>query len=488
MSLFIHPPYDEWRTVLRSNREAFSTLRARLGEKRVFAIRDEVATLAGKYTESLQALAKSCGIELSPNHMVSELSPAQPIIMTGHQPIIYHPGLMRKEQMFAEIARDTGALGLHVVIDSDEGDGGALVWPRVLNGSIELKRVSLVESKALDSKLIFCEQRLRSAQEIGEVFNELVADLTQSGLHGSVGRVREVAALYQSLAGQPVSAAHSIVRWFISGRSWCEAPLTDLVSSEGLREVVRELVNDGERVGACYNETLDSYRREHKIDNLANPFPNLKVGADGIELPLWRVAHGMRMPVMWNRGAPPLAAGLVCPRGAITTMLLRGYCSDLFIHGLGGARYDRFVDEFAQRYLGVVLPAFVVASETRHLFPKEVQAISEQLELASNRKELIARTENFLGRGIFSDEEENSLHSMITERNRLRTAIQGATSPEERSAVAHALNAANRAVREIVENGSLQQVIAEAPARQAALQRWSHREFPFFLFPVPVPT
>jgi hypothetical protein len=165
-------------------------------------------------------------------------------------------------------------------------------------------------------------------------------------------------------------------------------------------------------------------------------------------------------------------------------MLLRGYCSDLFIHGLGGARYDRFVDEFAQHYLGIALPKFVVASETWYLFPDEVQAMSEQLELTSNRKELIARTENFLGRGIFSEEEETRLHSIISDRNHLRTAIQGAQSPEERSAAAHALNATNRAVREIVEGGSLQQVIAEAPARQAALRQWSYREFPFFLFPV----
>jgi hypothetical protein len=484
MSLTIQPPYHEWQAVLRSNQDAFIAARERLGKSRVLAVRNEALAIAKRYTDSLHALAKSCGIELPRYQMDSGPQSGPPIVMTGHQPIVYHPGLMRKEQTLAGFTRDTGAIGLHVIIDSDEGDGGALVWPRVSSGSIELKRASLVESKALDKKLIFCEQRLRSTEEIGEVFDELCADLVESGLHESDQRVRGISRLYQALAGQPVSAAHSIVRWAISGRSWCEAPLTDLVGSQGLREVVQDLVNDGERLGSCYNATLDSYRREHKIDNLANPFPNLKVSAEQIELPLWRVVNGVRVPVVWNRGENALAAGLVCPRGAITTMLLRGYCSDLFIHGLGGARYDRFVDEFAQDYLGVALPKFVVASETRYLFPDEVQAISERLELISNRKELIARTENFFGRGIFSEEEETRLHSIVSERNHLRTVIQGAQSPEERSGAAHALNATNRAVREIVEGGSLRQVIAEAPARQAALRQWSYREFPFFLFPV----
>ena len=76
----------------------------------------------------------------------------------------------------------------------------------------------------------------------------------------------------------------------------------------------------------------------------------------------------------------------LAPRGSITTMLLRGYCSDIFIHGLGGAKYDPFVDALAKQYLRVALPRFVVASRTQTLFPKEALNYEDALALRDQYK------------------------------------------------------------------------------------------------------
>jgi hypothetical protein len=63
--------------------------------------------------------------------------------------------------------------------------------------------------------------------------------------------------------------------------------------------------------------------------------------------------------------------------------------------------------------------------------------------------------------------------------------LQKASSAEEKSRAAHALNALNKQVREVVETGSLRQHIENAPQNEAALARWSFREFPFFLYKLP---
>jgi hypothetical protein len=482
MSLTIEPPYTEWQTILRRNQMVLDATWAQLGQSRVADIRREALAKARSYTQSLQDLAKSLTIELPSFRLDLGKDNVQPIIMTGHQPVIYHPGLARKERAAAQFIRDCGGVGIHVVIDSDEGDAGMLVWPRVHNGSLELKRASLAEEVTKAETGIYRAQRLRHADAIADIFVELQEDLRQSSLQQLLGRVGDVARVYTALAGQPVAAAHSIVRWSLCGRSWLEVPLSDLVVDSTLENVIRDFVADGDRLSSCYNSALTVYRKEHKIDNLANPFPNLKVTTVGSELPFWRVSGEKREPCFLEGGQAASAHETLFPRGAITTLLLRGYCSDLFIHGLGGARYDRFVNSLAQQYLGVRLPDFVVASETRYLFPEQVAKISAQLELVTNRKEIISRTSNFLGREIFSPEEEQRLQLIIAERERLRAAIQGSLTPEERSAVAHALNAANNEVRQIVEGGSLQQVIASAPSLRAALLRWGYREFPFFLF------
>jgi hypothetical protein len=163
-------------------------------------------------------------------------------------------------------------------------------------------------------------------------------------------------------------------------------------------------------------------------------------------------------------------------------MILRGFCSDLFIHGLGGGKYDQFVDRCAAAYLGVQLPAFVVASRTRYIFPERVAELQRAVELASKIKEITSKTEQYLNQGIFTTEEEVALRKLILERNTFKEALQSAATPEAKSAAAHTLNDANRKVRSLVETGSLRDVVTNAAAHEAMLARWSYREFPFFLW------
>jgi 23S rRNA G2069 N7-methylase RlmK/C1962 C5-methylase RlmI len=130
----------------------------------------------------------------------------------------------------------------------------------------------------------------------------------------------------------------------------------------------------------------------------------------------------------------------------------------------------------------VELPKFVVASETQYLFPNEVKRIGREVEIALQFKEIVARTEKFFGQDIFSPEEERTLQLLIDSRNQLRAKIQQAQTEADRRPIAHALNEANRRVRDILEAGSLQAIRARASSNEAALTRWKFREFPFFMF------
>ena len=52
------------------------------------------------------------------------------------------------------------------------------------------------------------------------------------------------------------------------------------------------------------------------------------------------------------------------PRAVVTTMFSRLVLSDIFLHGVGGARYDRLTDVIIERFFGIPAPGFVVASAT----------------------------------------------------------------------------------------------------------------------------
>jgi hypothetical protein len=55
------------------------------------------------------------------------------------------------------------------------------------------------------------------------------------------------------------------------------------------------------------------------------------------------------------------------PRALALTMWARLFLADLFIHGIGGAKYDRITDVLIEDYFGVAPPAMACVSATLHL-------------------------------------------------------------------------------------------------------------------------
>jgi hypothetical protein len=474
------PPYANWHEILKINLASRTERELALGAPRFKAIRDQLLSRAISYTKSLVDLARAKGLTeiTAPTENQTQV---EKIVMTGHQPVIYHPGLLYKLEVSRRFSRDTGAVPVQVVIDTDEGDAGSISWPLVSAGNLEIKRASIGSDGGTDS--LYSEQRVADGDTVTRVFDQIIEDLKTSGLEQVASRVVEVKSAYVALAGESLIAANSIVRWLFSDTAMLEVPLSELLKVDEFKAVLEGFYSDAPRLVETYNATLDSYRKEHRISNAANPFPNMKIDQRGAEVPLWRILKGTRSPVFNKSDLPsPVEddGGFLATRGSLTTLLLRAYCSDLFVHGLGGGKYDRFVEQFAKSYLGVTLPTFVVASRTVSLFPEKVAKLSREVELASNVKEMTSKTELFLGQGIFTEEEERQLKGIITKRDELRLKLQGPIESDQRSVVSRELSEENRKARGIIEQGSLKPIIASAAANEALLARWSFREFPFF--------
>jgi hypothetical protein len=262
---------------------------------------------------------------------------------------------------------------------------------------------------------------------------------------------------------------------------YLEVPLSEVVKLPLFGRVIDRVLFDAPKFVAVYNATLDAFREERKIKNPANPFPNMKVEDGGIEMPFWNLSGGVRRPVIVRGYETGGADVSIAPRGSMVTFLARAYLSDIFIHGLGGGKYDPFVDAFAERYLGVQLPKFVVASATRYMFPEQVKRFTEARELKAKYKELVSHTENYFSKGLFSDAEEADLAALVAKRKELLTSLQGANSAEARSIAAHALNGINRQVKSRIEDSSIAHILKDGAIDESTFARWTYRECPLFL-------
>ena len=61
------------------------------------------------------------------------------------------------------------------------------------------------------------------------------------------------------------------------------------------------------------------------------------------------------------------AGNKIRPRAITTTMFSRLFFADVFIHGIGGAKYDTITDEIIREFFGIDPPGFVTISATLYL-------------------------------------------------------------------------------------------------------------------------
>jgi hypothetical protein len=102
--------------------------------------------------------------------------------------------------------------------------------------------------------------------------------------------------------------------------------------------------------------------------------------------------------VLCSLGADPATAAqtlsassvALAPKALALTLFTRMFVADLFIHGVGGGRYDQVTDDVVHRYFGVDAPSFAVASATMLMplgLPVIADAEIEEASMALNRLE-----------------------------------------------------------------------------------------------------
>lgn len=475
MVVTLNPPYEEWKAILASNLMMAQAVHRVVGEECVTAIRREMLEAARGYAAQLQACALKVGIPIeSQSGRIS--NGAHPIVMAGHQPIIYHSGILEKTKRLTTIARETGGLALNIAIDTDEGDAGRVLWPLR-----EGEQIHIREGVITTRMKLYRDQRIASNAQVAEVFAEMIRELHSSGQPEAANGALRACRLYEALEGESAVLANALVRKSLCGDGYDEIPLSVILEAPSVKTFIQRIVDDADRFTAMYNATLEAYRADHKIKNPANPFPNMERDSEGVEVPLWEIVDGTRRRLVVRPGQPFSASFLLAPRGSIVTLLLRGVCSDLFIHGIGGAKYDQFVNAFARALWGESLPSFVVASATRYLFPERVEHYLRARDMKANYKAMVSHTADFLGKGFFSAEDERTLRPLVGRRSELLALLQHVRTKEERSPIAHELNDINRLLKGAIDTSSLAPLLRDGAIDDAVLNRWMCREFPFFL-------
>ncbi len=322
------------------------------------------------------------------------------MVVTGHQPELFHPGVWVKNFAVAGIARASGSVGLNLIVDNDIPKGPSIRVPYLDGGKLRVKPLAFdvwagespYEDQAVQDEAMFAGFAAAVHRTAGSLLPAPLLDSYWPRVLGYAAETDRVGLRF-ALARRAVEAEWGIHNW--------ELPISAVCQTEAFGWFTAHLLAHLPRFQATHNAALARYRAAYGIRSKNHPVPALARQGDWLEAPfwVWRSDNPRRKPLMARQGKAtlelriagedeiiaelpltpdrdaccsiePLAdlatRGIRLRTRALTTTLFARYIlGDLFVHGIGGAKYDELGDELARGFFGIEPPSFLTLSLTQ---------------------------------------------------------------------------------------------------------------------------
>lgn len=494
------PPFEGWASLARANHAAARAW--------TFLVAGVPAT---DLREQARAESLATAAEFSAGMGVEVAPPGPPdglVVATGHQPELYHPGVWIKDFLLQRLADESGATAIDLVVDSDAFQVLGVSAPCMAPGVKRCTQYLAIGGPNTS----YASATVPSERDVNDFC--AAADNMLASLPAPAVR-RHFAAFCAHLeAARP--DARSLAELVTmarrryeapAGSTYLELPVTSVARTAAFRTFVVDLALNARRFSDAYNAELAEYRFVNKTRSAAQPFPDLAVETDSVELPLWLLGAGRTSVVareladgitrlegidgtaIVDLPADPAAAvaalaasdALIAPKALALTTFVRLFACDLFIHGVGGGRYDRVADGVCRRYYGIEPPEFVVASTTMYL-PIGAHIVSED-EVAAAKARLNRLEHNpdaLLDEVEFDSAEEHSnAVELAHEKADLVSAI--ARPDADKKALGARIREVNTALAALLAplRAGMEAEVARLEAQRAVSEILTDRTYPF---------
>ena len=307
------------------------------------------------------------------------------VIATGHQPSLWHPGILAKYLVSRHACNDTGTTLLNIVVDHDTTDVLTLDVPVIRDQRIEVNTLRLAHQ---NPNLPLCSHPpvdpatvlrslgdARSSDELAVDLSPLIEVWFDQDLAGC-GSLGAQASLVMSKL---------MARYHIEATALCSA---DTLRREDTAGVVTQMISNARACALAYNEAIDQtpdagVRR-------------LTITDDRVELPMWLVSPneerrrvyvdvqgdvsvaGLQWPVDVKECLTGDSPMRLAPRALLLSALARSCFCDVFVHGTGGTNYDRVTERWWRNWIDQSLaPIATVSADVTLEFDAPVSTLDE---------------------------------------------------------------------------------------------------------------
>lgn len=338
------------------------------------------------------------------------------LILAGHQPEFFHPGVWVKNFVLAGQARRHGRAALNLIVDNDTVRGTAVRVPVVADDPTAVTADAVPFDR--DGGHVPYEEYGVADRGRFAAFPDRLGELTASWGHEPLAVPTWPALRAEVDRGITLGEAVSRVRrgW---ERNWgatnFELPVSRLAATRAFAGFVHTVLADLPRFADSYNAAIRAYREANHLRSRNHPAPDLARRDDWIEAPFWvwradaprraklfacRAESGIELRAgARTLGRVPIDpdsfhaawAGLLAdgwkvrPRALTLTLFTRLGLADGFIHGIGGGRYDEVTDDIIRRVFRLDAPGYAVVSATIRLPIRRFPGTPEALHAAERR-------------------------------------------------------------------------------------------------------
>jgi hypothetical protein len=388
------PPLDVLGDLLAENRRRLST--------------PVGLTVLGRSWADVQQEARREALAAARNYLTSRgeplppLDPARRLVVAGHQPELFHPGVWAKNFALQGIARAHALTPLNFLVDSDTAKSSALRLPAPPDAEHAWPHLVTVPYDRWSGETPHEEQRILEPP-LFESFAERAGAVLRGWRLGSI-----LPAFWEDVTHEARRTPNPGTCFAAARRTWerrwgcanLEVPLSVLCRTRSFAWFACHLLADLPWFHSLHNACVRQYRESHGIRSKNHPVPNLGAADGWLETPFWawREGRGRRQRLFARTSGsrlelraglevwPSLPHPLTNPNGATTawlglqlagyklrsralttTLFARLFLAELFVHGIGGGIYDELTDELIQRFYRVEPPGFLILSATRLL-------------------------------------------------------------------------------------------------------------------------
>ena len=505
---FIEPPISESLSYIHVNHQRFAAFAdIEIGGLSFTALRqqarDEIITAGREHTQTYLDLTHT------------EVTETTSIVLTGHQPTLFHAGVWFKNFCLDHIAKHTQSLAINLIIDHDLVKSTSIKVPSQTRNTVTLKTIAYdvaAVSNRIETTGIQDENLFNSfPQRVADQLNVFVED----PLLESFWKLAQQAPT--DIIGHKFSQARHQLEHRL-GMNSLDVPFSTLCRGASFARLLLHLMKNAARFRKVYNAAICEYRKVHRIRNPGHPVPELEILSDRIELPLWSwtssTAQRQRLfcqvtadqlilsdlPASFELRLDLAASSSECveqlqawqqtdiqfrSRALLTSMFSRLLLGDLFIHGIGGGKYDQVTDQIIFEFFGQQPPLFSIATATLGLpVPLPNDGSTAIAAATVDLRHLQFAPDKYLRRleqlGIILDAQQAAL---LIEKQQL---LKDSRAMTDKQAWHQAIEKINQDIRNTLPAAAAQleshrQQLEITQNERTLLQS---REFPFLLFPL----